>query len=100
MCPWLTKYTQERGRQWTLFCHHCSYHLYSDNFGRIKFSNLSATVGFKRICLRGIFRTQSNIYNGVFFAKIVNGFWQFTFVKKVPSKMFDRVLNMSLCVLG
>ena len=49
MCPWLTKYTPERGRQWTLFCHQFSYHLCSVNFGRIKFSNLSATVGFKHV---------------------------------------------------
>ena len=46
---------------------------------------------------RGVFKTQSNIYNEAFFAKILNGFKLLTiFVKKAPSQMFDWVENRLL----
>ena len=40
------------------------------------------------------FRTLSNIYDGVFFAKIVDG--SQLFLQKAPSRMFDRILHTSL----
>ena len=42
---------------------------------------------------RGVFRNRSNIYNGAFFSKIDY------FRKKVPSQMFDCVLNTPLWAL-
>ena len=46
---------------------------------------------------RGAFRTQSNIYDGDFYSKIVNSFWPLTiFPKKIPSQMFNWVLNRPL----
>ena len=35
---------------------------------------------------RGVFRTKSNIYDGAFFVKIVNGFWMFNWVLNVTPK--------------
>ena len=41
------------------------------------------------------FRSLSNIYDGVFFAKTVNGYEPLTiYPKKASSKMSERVLNM------
>ena len=46
---------------------------------------------------RGVFRTLSNIYNGAFFVKILNGFKLLTiFEKNAPLQMFDWVENKSL----
>ena len=46
---------------------------------------------------RGVFRTWSNIYNGVFFAKILNSFKLLTiFAEKAPSPMFSLVENSLL----
>ena len=46
---------------------------------------------------RGVFRTLSNIYDGVFFEKIANSFKGVNyFCKSTPSKMFDEFLNVSL----
>ena len=45
------------------------------------------------IC-RGIFRAQSNIYNGTFFAKMVKMIKPLTIFKKAPSQIFDWVQNM------
>ena len=46
---------------------------------------------------RGVFRTQSNIYNEDFFAKILNCYKLLTIVaKKAPLKMFDWVENRLL----
>ena len=41
---------------------------------------------------RGVFRTWPNIYEGAFFAKILNGFKLLTILaKKAPSQMFNWV---------
>ena len=46
---------------------------------------------------RGVFRTQSNIYNEDFFAKILDCYKLLTIVaKKAPLKMFDWVENRLL----
>ena len=46
---------------------------------------------------RGVFATWSNIYNGAFFAKILNGFKLLTiFARKAPSQMFNWVENRLL----
>ena len=46
---------------------------------------------------RDVFKTWSNIYNGAFFAEILNGFRLLTiFAKKPPLQMFEWVENMLL----
>ena len=46
---------------------------------------------------RDVFRTWSNLYNGAFFAKILNGLKLLTiFAKKVPSQIFDWIENRLL----
>ena len=41
------------------------------------------------VAYRGVFKTLSNVFNGAFFAKILNGFNVLTIVaKKAPSQMF------------
>ena len=46
---------------------------------------------------RDVFRTWSNLYNGAFFAKILNGLKLLTiFAKKAPSQIFDWVENKLL----
>ena len=48
------------------------------------------------IFCRGVFRTLSTVYDGVFFAKIVTGFKPLLFLRKAPSLMFQEVLNTPL----
>ena len=55
---------------------------------------------FHRTVLRGVFKTQLKIYDRVFLAKIVNYFNVNYFRKKVPSWMFDWVLNTALQLDG
>ena len=46
---------------------------------------------------KDVFRTQSNIFDGAFFAKAINGFQPLTiFAKGFPYQMFDWVLNTPL----
>ena len=43
---------------------------------------------------RGVFRTWPNVYEGAFFAKILNGLKLLTILaKKAPSQMFEWVGN-------
>ena len=46
--------------------------------------------------IRGVFKTQSNIYEWSFIAKIVNGFKPLAFFVKDPLQLFDWVLNTPL----
>ena len=51
----------------------------------------------KYIHIGGVFRIRSDICDGAFLKKIVNGFQLFTILsKKVPSHMFDWTINTPL----
>ena len=58
--------------------------------------NVSTVSPGDKAC-RGVLGTQSNIYDGTFFVKILKGFQpQTIFEKKAPLWMFDWVLNTPL----